>query len=563
MLLILSVFAYAASILQPEHYLPWVSWHSEVAGFAAAILYIFSSLRFVRKSGNNHIRLTTASLVLLLLLIINVLQKINGQIVFFGDFFVVAIYLLIAVLVLMVSFETSILSHQESFLHSDPLLVYCKVILVLSLLSAMLAFAQVLGVADGSYYVLQPVQLRRPGANMGQPNHLGTLLATGLISIFVLNHFEKVKKLLFFVAIFILSFGVIVTESRTALVSIIFLGIFQHWKAKFQPRSKASVLFLFYFMAMCMMYVAWPKVLIYYQSGGLFDGSVEQTANFKAGARLVVWPQLLHATLIHPWFGWGIREISRAHNTVLSDYTEGEPFSYAHSIFIDSLVGIGIPLTLLLFGLIVLGMRKIFEKKSNLRSYFIFSLLIPLITHSFFEFPFAYSYFLFPGLFLLGLLSAEMKSKVLCQVRLPIVFGIFFTVVAMATWTVIEYVQIEDDFRVTRFQAANIGDVPSDWNQSNIFVLDQLSALVQISRAAPSPGMKSEEIELLKKVAQRFPWTATQNRYALALALNGNTEEAKRQLAVMRAMHGEVTNTQLLEYWVYLSEKYPILQRCF
>lgn len=563
MLIALSIIAYAIAILQPEHYLPWMSWHSEVAAFLAAFLHIFSTLVFIRKNGRKNVQLTTFPLVLLVLVCIAALQYFNNQIIFFGDLFVIAIYLLTAALVMIVSFEASNASDRTSFVQADLLVIYCKVIFALALLSALLAFAQVLGVSDGSYYVLQPAQLRRPGANMGQPNHLGTLLVMGVVSLCVLNYFEKIKVILFAVALFVLSLGVVATESRTAMLSILFLGTFLLWQKKSQLGCNEQIWVFLYLIAIGMMYVAWPKILMYYQLGGAFDGSIEQTANFKVGTRLVVWPQLLHAALMHPWFGWGIREVSRAHNTVLSEYSEGEPFGYAHNIIIDSLVGIGIPLTLMLFVLSVRGIWKVYDKRHNIRNYFIIASLVPLIVHSFLEFPFAYAYFLFPGMFLIGLLSAELQSQVFFKIRLPLVFCVLSIVSAMAAWSVIEYVQIEDDFRVTRFQAANIGDVPTGWIQSNVVVLDQLAALVQVSRITPLPGMKPEEIALLKKVAQRFPWTATQNRYALALALNGNTEEAKRQLAVMRAMHGEATHTRLVDYWMHLAEKYPILRCCF
>ena len=80
-------------------------------------------------------------------------------------------------------------------------------------------------------------------------------------------------------------------------------------------------------------------------------------------------------------------------------------------------------------------------------------------------------------------------------------------------------------------------------------------------RIVPKPGMGSEELELSKKVALRYPWTATQNRYALSLALNGYPDEAVRQLRVMRALHGEKAYQRLKESWTALAdEKYPELR---
>ena len=72
--------------------------------------------------------------------------------------------------------------------------------------------------------------------------------------------------------------------------------------------------------------------------------------------------------------------------------------------------------------------------------------------------------------------------------------------------------------------------------------------------------MPAEEIALSKAAALRYPWIATQNRYALSLALNGNTQEAMYQLRVMRAQHGVKAYGKLKEAWVIMAqEKYPQL----
>ena len=77
----------------------------------------------------------------------------------------------------------------------------------------------------------------------------------------------------------------------------------------------------------------------------------------------------------------------------------------------------------------------------------------------------------------------------------------------------------------------------------------------------PKPGMSPDRVELTHKVAMHFPWPATQNRYALSLALNGNPDEAVRQLRVMRAMHGEKIYKDIKASWSNLAQdKYPQLR---
>ena len=129
------------------------------------------------------------------------------------------------------------------------------------------------------------------------------------------------------------------------------------------------------------------------------------------------------------------------------------------------------------------------------------------------------------------------------------------------TLSVIEYMKIEEDFRIARFEALRIGKTPADYQRPQVHLLTQLDALLEGSRVVPSPGMSLERIELSRKVAMRFPWTAVQNRYALSLALNGHRAEAIRQLKVMRAMHGEKMFEGIVSNWNELGDsKYPELK---
>ena len=39
--------------------------------------------------------------------------------------------------------------------------------------------------------------------------------------------------------------------------------------------------------------------------------------------------------MLHPWLGWGLREVPEAHNAVLHHYAVSEPYGYAHKIVLD------------------------------------------------------------------------------------------------------------------------------------------------------------------------------------------------------------------------------------
>jgi hypothetical protein len=60
----------------------------------------------------------------------------------------------------------------------------------------------------------------------------------------------------------------------------------------------------------------------------------------------------------------------------------------------------------------------------------------------------------------------------------------------------------------------------------------------------------------------RYPWLATQYRYAVALALNGQPQEAIRQLQVIRAQRGDRLYQRVRTQFMELgSTRHPELLR--
>jgi len=96
-----------------------------------------------------------------------------------------------------------------------------------------------------------------------------------------------------------------------------------------------------------------------------------------------------------------------------------------------------------------------------------------------------------------------------------------------------------EDFRIVRFEQLRIGRTAADHHRPEVFMLTQLGALLSGSRVELRPDMSPEDMEQLKKLALRYPWVATQYRYALALALNGQQPEALRQFQVIRRQRDE------------------------
>jgi hypothetical protein len=72
--------------------------------------------------------------------------------------------------------------------------------------------------------------------------------------------------------------------------------------------------------------------------------------------------------------------------------------------------------------------------------------------------------------------------------------------------------------------------------------------------------MRPEDIERLRKASEATMWATGNMRYAVALALNGEPEEAARQLTILRAYYGETSYKQAKALFLELQKnQYPEL----
>ena len=539
-----------ASWLVPLHFLPWVSWHSEVLAFSAVLLLTWHGVfRAVNKDFAAVISFPLSAIPLIALISVVWLQVTTGRIAFFGDAMVLAIYLLACIACLVLGSACS--GKQRTYT------ALASTVLLCAFLSAVVAFVQAFDLWEASAWINRMPQWRRPGGNLGQPNQLATLLLMGLASLLFLYESKKLSALPSTLLALTLLTGVAATESRTGVLSFSILSLW--WFAKRKSldfRLSPWVVSLAGVAFLCLFW-SWPWLIdAVSQSAG-----ASSEVNTSVGTRWLVWPQLIEAVRQRPWWGWGLGQVSTAHNAVAHAYTNSEPFTYAHNLVLDLALGIGIPSTALILALTAMWLWRRIRGAKQLAPWYCLALVLPVAVHSMLEFPFAYAYFLVPVMFALGALDGMVGAKPLFHLGVKPVAAILFVTTIAMVWSVVEYLAIEEDFRVVRFEALRIGTTPENYQRPHVVLLTQLDALLNAGRIVPKPGMTVEELDLARKVALRFPWPATQNRYALSLALNGNPTEAARQLRVMRALHGEQNYAQIKASWAGLAaEKYPQLR---
>jgi O-antigen ligase len=538
----------------PEHFPPWTSWHNELFAFAAVLWLGACGLYNCHRQKMRQIKVPVVAWVLAFLFAVVCVQFAIGYFDFLGHALVISFYLFLSVVALICGYHAVPDTGQNGRKTVD----YFAIVLVIgSVVSATIALAQVLDIWDGVRLISRMGSGRRPGGNINQPNQLATLILMGLASLIYLFESRQLQRESTGLICFLLMLGLSVTESRTGLLSFFAMASWW-WARRLTIRSRLTLGAVAAGSAMLTtLFLYWPYIYTAIQIGG-----PPSAISTSGGTRLIVWPQLWEAVLQHPWLGWGLGAVSKAHNAVIDAYTQGEPFTYAHNVALDLAVGIGLPLAALLIGTASWWVWHRARATKQLVPWYCLALMLPFGVHSMMEFPFAYSYLLVPAVFAIGILERALAPARFFTVgRLPVA-TIFVSFTGLLGLSVSEYLSASEDFRVARFEVLRVGVTPDTYVRPQIRILTQLDALSSSTRIRPVPGLSASQIDLMRKVAIHFPSIATQKRYAYCLALNGNPEEAVRQLIVMRAMYPKKYYVKIKAEWEELAENsYPQLPK--
>ena len=560
MLSLIALALLLASWLQPLPILPWVSWHSEVLVFFGILMLALGGT-LVRRGGTagtpGNIALPVSILLWPGLTGLVILQWFAGQISYGGDALVLSLYFALAAFAWGLGFAAG---RPESPTEEKALEAILEPLawafLTGALASVMIALVQAFDVWPNASWISRMTELRRPGGNLGQPNQLATLLLMGLASLILLLQIQRLGHLSAALTYLLLAIGMAATESRTGVLSMTMLML---WSLVGMRRMRLAIpswVLMAAYAVFLLLYLGWPAWM---SAGGQYASNAQ--INTQAGMRLVVWPQLLEAISLRPWAGWGLREVSAAHNVVVSGYPLSEPYTYAHNIVLDLVLGAGAPIAVFVLGLSGVWLWRRLSGCTSIGHWYCIAATLPVAVHAMLEFPHAYAYFLAPTMFIFGALESATGGRALLRLRAGTAGLIVVLVSAVAISTVLEYIKVEEDFRVVRFESLRLGKTPEDHVKPEPLLLTQLGGLLNAGRIKPEPLMTPELIETARKAALRYPWPATQNRYALSLALNGQETEARRQMQVIRAMHGEKTYEGIRASWRSLAEeKYSVLR---
>lgn len=511
----------AAAWLLPNHYPPWNSFHNE----ALSALTFWITVLFV-----THLNKTTVTVNKLQLGIFIFIVYVIAQYYLLKDLYVTQMLFPIFYLTLF-CVAITFGNHTKK---NDSVIIdfYIPSFLVAGLSSFYLQSAGWLNLlADSGIFATHTMGFSgdRPYANLGQPNHLATLLIWAILSSLHLNQTQTIGNTTVVACVITLSFGIALTQSRAAVVSLFFIMLFAFYLTKKKHRSY----FLGLFSALVLVQ-AFSYIIPFLESGLLLSSAPKDVRDLTdGGIRLVLWQGLIEASFIHPWIGWGLREIHPAIFSGVDFSTSlGSAFGHSHNIFLDLILWFGYPIALLIVALFSCLIVKIVKFKHG-DSKFIFCALafLALGIHSLFEYPHHYLYFLLPaGVFLGFLYSSTMEINIEKHTGLisrPIVTAISALSITLIVAISYSYLVYEEQFRVLRFEARSIGINHSE-RYTESFIFDQFVDFIDVTRHTVIKQEYSEvATERLLRVVNANPTVPNIIALSRRYAGEGNEEASK------------------------------------
>jgi len=484
------------------------------------------------------------------------LQFYFGLIPFSGDALISSMYLASFVISIVLG---SLLAGQTKTNQPNLQIGLNHSIWVAAIISAGIGLVQWLNFADSlGIFVVQTELGTRAAGNLAQPNQLATLLLMGMASLGYVFEKRVIGKTGLIVAVAFLTAVLVLTQSRAGMVSVVAIATFLLWKQRIGTLRLPKQAIFWWVGGFALATLVLPSI-----SDGLqMSGSRSLTESSSISERWLIWKQVAYAIAQAPWFGYGWNQTPTANVIGALAYPGSTTYTNAHDIGLDLMVWCGIPIGMLLIGIMVYWVISRMRAVQKPDAVLAMAALLPIAVHSMLEFPFAYAYFLISAGFFVGIIEAAHKPARSLAIKVRWLWPLFVVWAGIGGYIVYEYFQIEEDFRVVRFENLRVGATPTGYEAPHVRMLSHMAAMLKAARQVPRPDMLPEELKNLRKVSDRFAYGAIRFKYVKALALNGDLAGANKQLRIIRSLYGESFYKASTEELMRLStEKYPQLDQ--
>ena len=537
------------SWLSYDHYRPWVNFHAEATAFLGIGLLVASRLWGSASSLADAPRLVYWVFGVALLPWLQYLFNVS---LFAGDALIASFYLIGLAQAIWLGRSYATASEGQN----GALASIFHTIWIAALASAAIGLLQWLSLQEVlAMYAVQTDAGDRAMGNMGQPNQLATLLLMGIAAMVWTFESKRIGWVGLAFGVAFMSMVLVLTQSRAGVLSAVVMAIFLCWKNYVMPSRLAVKYVAGWLLAFSAAVQLLPLVheLLLMTDPRSMNVVVDN-------ARITIWQQMLSGIAQAPWFGYGWNQTPTAHSAGSLFVPGSMTYTNAHNVVLDLLAWNGVPLGLLLTGACGFWFVSRAHRINEVAAIYGMAVLVPITVHSMVEYPFAYSYFLLAAGLMIGIVEGLHIGGQTFKFNLRLAGLALALWSSIGTYVTYEYLLVEEDFRIVRFENLRIGQTPPEYRAPDIWMLSQMSAMLTAARQQALPKMTADEIENLRKASLRFPYGSLSLRYALALGLNGDPVSATRQMAIVKGMYGDFYYQSAVNTLRELqNEKYPEL----
>lgn len=492
--------------LLPVHNRPWTAFH--IDAWIALFLLIATGVVIARSRASVNVH----GVVVLVAGLVGViwLQRASGLVLETGNAWMGTIYLLGLLLALLAGACWE--SRQPGQL-ADALFT---AIGIAAVVSVGIQLYQWQG-GDNLWLWMMIGDSSRPFANLGQSNQMGTFLLWGLLALAWGVLRGKVATALALLLAAWLLFGLALTGSRTAWIAVVLLVAAawlwrRHWP---QPRFPWAVTGLALYFAACV------AVVITLQQAA---PTLDTVTRLQGEPRFAAWKLFADAVWQRPFFGYGWNQTLLAQGSVVLEHPPLSMFySYSHNLFLDLVLWCGIPLGLLVAGLLLRWMWLQIRSVRSAEHAVLVLFVLVAANHAMFEYPLYYAYILLPVGLVMGALNVRAGMRPVWQMPRGIFALLWLSGAVLFALVVRDYFQVEARYSAPIPEAQDKSAAPS----SDLLLLTQWQNYFEYSRLVPRAGMTEAELDRARMLTALNPiYIGFTFKLAMSLALNGKPQEA-------------------------------------
>jgi hypothetical protein len=507
-------FGLAVGWLLPNHYVPWIAFHFDV--WIASWLALAAGVVVFRTLG--PVDFHRLALVCVCLMGVPFFQYWFGLLPFVGQAWLGAAFLMGLLVSLILG------AHWESSSPSQAVDGLFLAIGTAAVVSVGLQLYQWFGLSvDALDLWVMGATTARPFANFIQPNQLATFLLWALLACaWGVARGQIGRRVAVFMAMYLL-FGIALTQSRTAFVAIVALVVVSYfWRHLWASKAVAWVvagLAVYYFVCLGVI----PII-----AGALdTDAGLGMAARSGGELRIPAYKLLVDAAVHSPLWGYGWAQTAEAQLAVAENHPAlGGIFMQSHNLFLDLIVWCGIPigalLSITLTGWFAGKARRVISAENAILVMFVGV----VAWHAMLELPLHYAYMLLPTGLVMGVLNCRLAEPVVARGRRWQFGAVLLAAVALLAVITRDYLRIEENFYVLRFERARIGSKPLE-PPASVLILNHMNEFVRLGRTRAKIGMTAAELDWMSKAAHAYPSLGNLFTLSLALAWNERADEAQ------------------------------------